>query len=401
MNRLEIENFYSIRDRQVIDLAVSAKVPDNDGRFITLSGLRVPHVIALFGPNASGKSNILRALTFIAWFVQHSFKLEPDAAMPFLFFADESSANRPTCLAVEFAGPRYMLEPFDSASNPYVRYRYSLEIVHSPIRPSVVSRERLDHWPNVNGGSSMIFERNISGEIKAGRSFNIKQAGSNIPNIRQNCSVISMLCQYNHEFSLMIRQSASRVFSNILINSDDPSDADVAKVYNNVPGVLESLNKQINRIDLGVEQVGLMTGYDGPTLSFRHQGLGQSLPFDRESHGTRQFIKVFPFIHLALANGGGAIIDELDLAIHPTLLPEVIGWFTDPQRNPHHAQLWFSCQNASVMDFLEKEEIFFCSKDSSGGSAVYALADIEGVRRNDNFMRKYLGGVYGALPMVG
>lgn len=77
---LEIENFYSVRNAQLIDLKVAANVPDLPGRFAPLwegSRDRAPKVVAIFGPNAAGKSTILRALSFVAWFVRDSFSSRP------------------------------------------------------------------------------------------------------------------------------------------------------------------------------------------------------------------------------------------------------------------------------------------------------------------------------------
>jgi predicted ATPase len=95
------------------------------------------------------------------------------------------------------------------------------------------------------------------------------------------------------------------------------------------------------------------------------------------------------------------VIDELDTSIHPLLLPEIIRWFYDPKKNPDGGQLWMSCQAASLLEELQKEEVFFCEKDRQGRSQVYALTDIQAVRRSDNLYKKYLGGVYGAVPRVG
>ena len=131
------------------------------------------------------------------------------------------------------------------------------------------------------------------------------------------------------------------------------------------------------------------------------EGLIEALPASLESHGTRLFIGIFPYIIQALQNGGVALIDELDLAIHPLVLPEIIRWFHDPERNPHGAQLWMTCQNASLLESLAKEEVLFCEKDSRGRTTIYGLRDIQAVRRGDNFYRKYLSGVYGAVPNVG
>jgi predicted ATPase len=83
------------------------------------------------------------------------------------------------------------------------------------------------------------------------------------------------------------------------------------------------------------------------------------------------------------------------------LLPEILRWFHDPAENPHNAQLWFSGHSASLLEELQKEEIFFTEKDQQGRTSVYGLKDIESVRRSDNFYQKYLGGVYGAVPRIG
>ena len=82
--RLEIENFYSLWEPQTIDLVVARNAPDGEKRFESIhagSPDRAPKVVALFGANASGKSNVLRALSFLSWFVQGSFLLPPLATL--------------------------------------------------------------------------------------------------------------------------------------------------------------------------------------------------------------------------------------------------------------------------------------------------------------------------------
>jgi AAA15 family ATPase/GTPase len=69
MHCLELENFYSIRERQVIDLRISGNVPDPERRFADIPGGRAPRIVALFGANAAGKSNVLRGLALVSWFV--------------------------------------------------------------------------------------------------------------------------------------------------------------------------------------------------------------------------------------------------------------------------------------------------------------------------------------------
>ena len=125
------------------------------------------------------------------------------------------------------------------------------------------------------------------------------------------------------------------------------------------------------------------------------------MPHIYESHGTRQFLKLFPLISDSLSTGGIAIIDELDAAIHAMILPEIIDWFHDPDRNPRNAQLWMTCHNVSLLEDLSKDEIVLCEKTRRGRTATYGVNDIKGVRRDDNYYRKYLGGVFGAVPQIG
>jgi len=76
-------------------------------------------------------------------------------------------------------------------------------------------------------------------------------------------------------------------------------------------------------------------------------------------------------------------------------------WFYDHQRNKGTAQLWMTGHSVSLLDDLEKEEVVFCEKDRQGRAKVYSLMDIKSVRRGDNLYKKYLGGVYGAVPHIG
>ena len=165
--------------------------------------------------------------------------------------------------------------------------------------------------------------------------------------------------------------------------------------------ILEALNREIERIDLGIRTMRVESGPNGPVALFTHEGHDGPMPLVLESHGTRMFLRLYPFLLRALETGGIAVMDELDTAIHPLILPEILRWFYDPSRNPHDAQLWMTCHNASLLEELIKEEVLFCTKSPDGRTEVYALQDVQAVRRDENYYRKYLGGTYGALPQIG
>ena len=128
---------------------------------------------------------------------------------------------------------------------------------------------------------------------------------------------------------------------------------------------------------------------------------GERLGWNMESHGTRSFIRIFPWLLLPLTDGGVAIVDELDIAIHPLLLPEILQWYRNPSQNKLNAQLWMTCHSAPLMEELSKEEIILCEKDRRGRSSAFSLMDMRAVRRSDNLYKKYLGGEYGAVPHIG
>jgi hypothetical protein len=403
ISRLEVANFYCLREPQVIDLRVAANVRDEPGRFAPVwrgAQERAVKVIALFGANAAGKSTVLHALAFLSWFVRNSFYLPPDSAQPCERFNDEAARDQPTRLAIRFAGPADPSEPPDSAT-PLCAYSYEV-VFGGKGKPQHVEHEALRYWPIATGRQVRLFERKQDGSMAAGKAFELAGYRSAIEKIlRPNASVISTLAQLGHPLSLLLRLMAGTIISNVFIEQLEINDDNGVRYYVENPNLLRALNHEIERIDLGVREMQIQAGANGPIALFQHQGLTTPLPVHLESHGTRMFVRMYPLLHEALRTGGIAVIDDLDLAIHPIVLPEIIRWFYDAERNPYHAQLWMTCQNVSLLAELAKEEIFFCEKDPKGRTTIYGLQDIQAVRRGDNYYRKYLGGVYGAVPHLG
>jgi hypothetical protein len=396
---LEIENFYSIRDAQVIDLRVAANAPELPERFAHLwkgSRDRAPKVVAIFGPNASGKSTVLRALSFVAWFARDSFSIAPGARLPFEKFNNLEGREAPTRLAISLAG---LVDPTDESGEALqCRYQYEVEIDGN----HQVLSEAMHYWPPDTGRKVRLFGRDADGKVVGSSTFGLagfRQALEKV--LRPNASVISTLAQLKHPFATSIWQAANLVFSNILIERSDGVEDQLVRFYADNPTLVVGLNREIERIDLGIRAMKLEMGPSGPIALFAHEGHDGLVPLVLESHGTRTFLRLYPFLSRALETGGIAVLDELDSAIHPLVLPEILRWFYDPERNPHDAQLWMTCHNASLLEDLVKEEVLFCAKTHDGRSEVYPLSDIQAVRRDDNYYRKYLGGSYGAVPQIG
>lgn len=396
---LQIENFYSIRERQVVDLRIAANAPDLPGRFGPIwagSKERAPKVVAIFGPNASGKSTVLRALSFVAWFVRESFSIAPGARLPFDKFNSTEARQAVTRLSISLAG---LVDPNDdSGRGAQCRYQYELKIGSN----HEVVWEAMHYWPPHSSRKVRLFARDASGKVVAAEAFQLRGYRQALEKVlRPNASVISTLAQLKHPFATSLWEAANLVFSNILIERSDGLEEQMVRFYADNPALVDALNREIERIDLGIRSMKLEAGPSGPIALFAHEGHDGLIPLVLESHGTRIFLRLYPYLLRALDTGGIAVMDDLDSAIHPLMLPEILRWFHDPARNPHDAQLWMTCHNASLLEELVKEEVLFCRKTSNGRSEIYSLRDIRAVRRDDNYYRKYLGGSYGAVPNIG
>ena len=404
--RVEIENFYSVRERQVIDLAVREEEP-NDSRKVVKIGdspdMWVPRIAAVYGPNASGKSNVLRAISFVKLFATSSAFGSSNRQFSYFKFMTPEAASSPTRLSISFASDRYLL-PKESYHLPDRRLacKYIYTIVLSGVdeneEEKVISESLFCSYGN-DGDNICIFERDESGKVKM-----LDKVTSNLDvlenSLEVDASVISTLWKVDDEFASSFSIMMSSIYTNILIDRVDSSH-NYIKEYSDDEGLLESLNSELGRFDFGASGVHIYEGLDGVNLCFNHDGLSSNVTMGLESLGTKRFVANYPILRNALKNGGIAVVDEFDISLHPMVLPEIVGWFEDPEKNPHGAQLWMTCHSVTLMRSLVKEGIVICEKNRRGSSSVYSLGSVEGVQSNEDFMDGYLLGVFGGVPMIG
>ncbi|WP_171181846.1 ATP/GTP-binding protein [Ruegeria sp. HKCCD8929] len=406
--KVEIENFLSIAEPVLIDLRARKGMDDVLGRLSPIykgSDERAPNVVALFGPNAAGKTNVLRSITFAAWFTTSSFDWQPHAPLPYEKFGSKEKIGEPTRLAFSFAG----FVDFSNPTEDGAQCPYTYEVVLGPRRTSEgdgledeVLVEKISYQPKGRGKPMTILERRGREIAKSASGLIDKGTRTALESVlHPRASIVSTLARLNNPVAKNFVASVSAIYSDIFIEKVLIDDREVAKFYHQQPGAFELLKDVSGRIDLGIEDIKVVEYLDDLSLHFQHSGLDQIIPLRRESEGTKNFVKVFPHIVQALAIGGIAIIDELDTTIHPILLPEILRWFGDDKRNPNGAQLWMTCHSASLLSELTKEEVLFCEKDQTGNTTVFKLSEIEGVRRTENFYGKYMSGEYGAVPVIG
>ena len=172
--------------------------------------------------------------------------------------------------------------------------------------------------------------------------------------------------------------------------------------YRNHQELRERVAGKLQRFDLGIEDMQVQLLPDGRwILLFQHQGLDSPVILENESTGTRHLVHVFPQLDYVLQTGHVAVVDALDTEFHTDLSAEVLNWFRREETNPKGAQLICSLHNVSVLDDLEKEELFIVEKDPDGSTRAYGAADVRGQRRGGNLQRQYRSGVLGGLPAFG
>lgn len=407
--RVEIENFYSIRERQIIDLAVEGEVPNELKRVVKVSGSPdtwVPRVVAVFGPNASGKTNVMRAISFVGHFARASaFDTAHDGIIPYFKFRTSAMEKSPTRISISFATNYDFLlnenRPF-SENNMIFKYIYKFELSGTDENnmEKVIS-ESVHCIPENTDKEICLFDRDENGKVKIYDKISSHKKWETLEDVlKADASVISTLRILNDQFGLDFAKMMRSIFSNIGIARQDNPEKYVKEYFDNKE-LLDSLNSELGRFDFGVSGIDVYEIKGGPAVSFEHDGLSGSVTQLLESEGTKRFIAIYPILRDALKTGGVAVIDEFDISLHPMVLPEIVRWFEDSEKNPHGAQLWITCHSITLMKHLVKEGIIICDKNRKGASSVYSLGSVEDVQSDENFMAGYVRGVFGGVPVIG
>ena len=398
---ISVSNYQSIRDEVTLDFRIPRTTPERPWfrRPSSRSPLRVPTVIALIGPNGSGKTAWLRALADTIRFAAHSYGYSPGLIPRFPAFASDETFEKPTRIEVEFDAPWLPSGP----EEPNRVFRYTVELVRGMpnLYPDAVSYEALHDFPL--GRRRRLMERHSNRPVQLAKHMSIKQSDDRLASVPTNASVLSTLSRMGVEDFSAIIESLIRVQMNV--SATDPIRLDTETVthyFRDNPQVKDRISDKLGRFDLGIERMDVKQWDDGKWhLSFSHAGLSRDILFESESAGTRHVVNIFPALDFSLETGGLAVMDALDNDLHTDLMEEVFGWFRREDTNPRKAQLICSLQNLSVLDDLEKEEVFIVEKERAGITHAYGVRDVAGVRRSGNLRKLYRSGALGGLPSLG
>lgn len=397
IHSISCKNFYSFGELASLSFVVNEHAPNNHGYFIAPSGTRLSKVAVVIGSNASGKTNLLKVFAFMRWFIFQSFEINPEDEIPVRKFMFNGYKDKP----VEFSAV------FEIDADIYT-YSFSLD-------GSKVLREELKLTGKINEKKSkkLMFSRVWDNKEK---KYSLKGTGFGLPKgiqklIRSNASIISVATRLNHEKS----QKMSLMWKQIVINIKEDG-YDHSQIKFGVPAacVFFSENKILKKkaekllasFDLGLSgfeitenNVDNHSSYK-VVVSHSFDGQTENLPISYESSGTKLLFILMMYVLQALANGSIAVLDELDTHLHPEMVISLLELFLEPETNTKNAQLLFSTHSHSILNRLDKYQIFLVEKNNKGISESWRLDEMDGIRSDENYFSKYISGAYGAYPRI-
>ena len=415
----EVENFRSIHERQEISFVASNLRDCTDGIIETdaFSEGRLLPALLIYGPNAAGKSNIIKALKAMIETVLFSqTKGGPGGKIPTHrpFLLDSSSKENPTEFEINFI--------LDG-----VRFNYGFAVCSSE-----VTEEWLYSYPH--GTPRKLFLRN-----KQEFSFSRYLKGRNaaIADLtRANSLYISAAAQTGHEMlsrvfnffdSVQIETSLSMTGSAAERRIKDEHnweiDDDVIEYLRDInTGVIgyRTKDREISEEERAIsKKIGLAvksifdevdaefelhaTDDVEKVIELEHQGVDgfrSHFPIQMESAGTLRLLSALPKVLGVLRTGGLIIFDELDLSLHTHAAEKLLRMFCSKTLNPHGAQLLTTTHDTNLMESecLRRDQIWFVEKGTDGASEIYPLTDIH-TRPSDNIEKGYLQSRFGATPV--
>ncbi len=409
--QFKVNNYKSIKDTTTFSMATTSK---DKGNSFKVKKYELLQSAIVYGANASGKSNFLKALIFMRRIVLNRDKviLSTDSLKHYPFKLSTETENSSSSFEMVF----FIKE---------TKYRYGFELDNS-----MVYAEWL--YADENGKESKLFYRDIDEEelyvnrlkFKEGLRLRVsknqlflwkcdQEGGKISASILQWFTRLNMIDgmedgQYvNHA----MRQMENEQFKKELIALVKTADIGIEDVFmeeEDIPrSVIEDmplppeLKKQFLESD-SLKKVSLLTHHKKYDEENNEIGITSFELDEEESRGTQKFFKMSAPILNTLREGKVLIIDELDASLHPMLTKHLIKLFHNKEINKLNAQLIFATHDTNLLHpaMFRRDQIWLTQKDRYGATELYSLAQFKNVRKDEDFEKKYIQGKYGAVPYL-
>ena len=407
-----VKNFRSVSDLQTISFVATGLSSSADNSEIDENNIfnhgkeRLLKVVGLYGPNASGKTNIIRALEYFCDAIGTLPSPESQLSkltQPFLYQAGARDTESYFQIIIMIDGQKYRYGFTVKRNNDESLDNNSQEII---------TNEWLFGPKRLNQGKYFL---RTGLEVQESSSFRTKNIA---PLEYEHTLFLTHVASYNKGICATIRNKIKgftttkfRIRSDFyrfhsirlmenqkskirLLNFLSSFGLDYKDIFYRNDDELKKKNRfPLNRLFLVKDIFHDVEG--AITLNME----------DNESDGTKKLFDIAGLILHAfnLQHGGGLIIlDEIDSNFHPSLLINLVKLFNDPGANKANVQLLFTSHDTNLMrpDLMRRDQFYFTEKESNESTRLYSLAELRGIRNDANFAKQYLAGFYGGLPVL-
>ena len=393
--KIEIENFFSIKDKIRIDFraaSINTALTRELGHNVMMwKDVPVLKTIGLFGSNASGKSNILKAITFCCRVILESHLHNEGMTFNFEPFKFDGWQNKPSKFLIDFVCDD-------------IEYEYSFELT----RERILS-ESLYHYPV--GRRAKVFVREANGKYSFGTSV-IAKPSDVVINTSEKNLFLSRASSMNREIAQKLYRYFMNQFILGLVNVNDIMVLDSFNTYKRIIlKALEICDTDITDIEARKEQVPAPVAIPGqPELSYKlidvlrfktfHRNQ-KNITFDmdmEESNGTKKLFQILIRLLDVVKNKKSILMDEFDIGLHTRLADFVL----DLIHASENSQLLFTSHNTNLIDVkrLRRDQIVFVNKSEQGATEIYSLYDFKDFRENMDAEKGYIQGRFDAVPYV-
>lgn len=375
----------------------------------------------IYGANASGKTKLIEALTFMKQIVFNSAKYQSTKKINVTpFRLNTQKINEPSLFELIFIDENIM-------------YRYGFEITTK----KVVSEWLFMRQNNSKPKEIELFYREEQEFEFHSKYFKIKDLIDN-NRIKTNSLLLSVADAFNVKFAQIVNKWISKkiqvisglemdnylgytvreleegLSKNKILNFLKDADLEIIDLLpqmSNINELPKQLQEFINSNSKEGEEYKIFS--DVATFKKQYNETNQFVKLEEfsmdndESSGTRKYFAFSAPIIDVLENGLVLVVDELDASLHPNLTQKIIELFHSKETNPKNAQLIFNTHNTNLLNpnskLFRRDQIWFVKKDYYGAASLYSLADFktDDVRKEDNYEKDYIAGQYGAIPYLG
>ena len=417
----KVANYRSFREEQALSL-VASKDSQLRENCVSQGKLHLLKAVGIYGPNASGKSNLIKALSTMRDIVEKPGK--PGEKLPVTpFKLHEKYKNEPSFFEVTFFHEESRYQYGFTATNERIYdewlYAYpqgrSRDIAQTWFERRFNRKTEETEW---NFGSYLRGEReklknrtmNNVLFLSTGAQWNNKQLTTVynwfserfliiLPSERSPMTTIDMLMfaeevgrrgEFFHTYIGRLMQHADFGIHGIDIKKQEIDSEEVSFPLDIPDEVRQSILRNIKgRVE----------------VEFIHHAEpnGKDVHFSNieESNGTRRFFELIgPWVS-ACAEGRALLVDELEASLHPHIVRELLRLFQKPENSGADAQLIFTTHDTTLLDpeLFRRDQIWFTEKDEHGCTRCYSMLDYK-PRKGEAMQKGYLSGRYGALPII-